>query len=271
MQYFRNYLSLLFLVIPAGLAVADDQVHPFITDKFSVQMGLFLSSRDFNLSVDGSVAGGSQEFDWETATGIRDDQEVFMLEGKWRFGKKWSFRAPYYEANKTSKAVLEEDIYWRDNIIGAGSSVTAGTEFSLARVFFGRSFDNQPNVDAGIGLGLHWLELGAFIEPDVNTIGDLSAAKVSGPLPNIGGWYYYSPSPKWMLGGRLDWFDVSIDRYSGGILNVSAGVNYQWFRHVGFGVKYQRFRLSVDVENDKWNGSAKLDFDGPFIFLSGNW
>jgi hypothetical protein len=267
----RKYVSVVLLVVPAGSAIADDETHPFISDKFSIQVGAFLPSKDFKLSVDGTVAADNQEFDWEAATGFSDDDEVFMAEAKWRFGKKWSFRAQYYNADKQGKAVLEENIYWRNSFIGAGSSVTAGTDFNLIRAFFGRSFDRRANVDTGIGLGLHWLEIGAFINPDVNTIGDLSAAKVSGPLPNIGGWYYYSPSPRWFLGGRLDWLDVSVDKYDGGIANISAGVNYQLFSHVGIGVKYQKFRLHVDVDNKKWSGSADLTYEGPFLYLSGNW
>lgn len=271
MKLFRTCLIVPLLSIPAGLVVADDNVHPFISDKFSVQLGVFMPSKDFKLGVDGSVSGRNQEFDWEKATGFGEDDEVFMLEAKWRFGQKWSFRAQYYDSNESERAVLEEQVFWRNGIILAGSNVSAGTDFSLVRSFFGRSFGSRPNVDAGVGLGLHWLEIGAFIRPDVNTIGDLSAAKVSGPLPNIGGWYYYSPSPKWFLGGRVDWLDASIDEYKGGILNLSAGVNYQLFKHVGIGVKYQSFGLNVDIENDNWNGSVDLTWEGPFIYLSGNW
>ena len=189
----RKTLSVIALIVPCGLAVADDDVHPFITDTFSVQVGVFMPSKDLKLSVDGTAGVANREFDWEKATGFGQDDEVFMLEAEWRFGQKWSFRAQYYESNENDRAVLEEQVLWRNGIILAGSNVTAGTDFSLVRAFFGRSFDKRDNVDAGLGLGLHWLEIGAFIVPDVNTIGDLSAAKVSGPLPNIGGWYYYSP------------------------------------------------------------------------------
>lgn len=259
------------MVFAALPAVADDEPHPFISDKFSVQLGAFLPSKNLQLAVEGTAAGANEEFDWEAATGFSDDDELLMLEAKWRFGEKWSFRGQYYEVDKTGKAVLEEDVNWGGNIIAAGSSVTAGTNFSLTRAFFGRSFDNRANVDTGIGLGLHWLEIGAFIEPDINTLGDLSTAKVSGPLPNVGAWYYYSPSSKWFLGGRLDWLDANIDKYDGGILNVSAGVNYQLFAHVGIGVKYQRFRLKVNIDDDKWDGSVKITYSGPFIYLSGNW
>jgi hypothetical protein len=263
------FLSLVSLIATAALA--DDEVHPFISSKYTIQLGAFLPSKDFKLSVDGSVSGIDREFDFEKATGLRADDEVFMLEFKWRFGEKWSARLQYYETDQSRKAVLDEDVLWRNQIIAAGSSVTAGANFSLTRVFFGRSFDSRANVDTGIGFGLHWLEIGAFIKPDINTLNPVSAAKVSAPLPNIGAWYYYSPSPKWFIGGRLDWLEASIDKYDGGIVNISAGVNYQMFSNVGIGLKYQFFRLNVDVDEDKWRGRAELDFEGPYLYLSANW
>jgi hypothetical protein len=265
-----TFLCLVSLLVTTALA--DDDVHPFISSKYSIQLGVFLPSKDLKLSVDGSIAGGNQEFDFDEATGLRRNDEIFMLEFKWRFGEKWSARFQYYEADQSGKAVLEEDITWQDQGILAGSSITAGSDFHLSRVFFGRSFDRRPNVDAGIGFGVHWLEIGAFIKPDfITTFGDVSAASVSGPLPNIGGWYYYSPSAKWLVGGRLDWLEASVGEYSGGITNISVGVDYQLFEHVGVGLKYQLFRLAVDVDDDKWHGRVELDYEGPYIYLSANW
>ena len=191
---------------------------------------------------------------------------------KWRFGEKWSARLQHFAADRSKDSVLREDVSWRDETILAGSSVRAEADFALTRLFFGRSFDRRANVDTGLGLGLHWLEIGASIKPDIVTIlADTSAAKVSGPLPNVGGWYYWSPSSRWLLGGRLDWLDANINEYDGGIVNVSAGVNYQLFEHMGIGLKYQRFRLTVDVDNDKWRGRTELDYHGPYLYLSGNW
>jgi hypothetical protein len=260
-------------MLGAGVHAQDESnVHPFISSKYSVQAGMFFPSKDFHLSVDGTIAGDNREFDFEKATGISEDDAIFNLEFKWRFREKWSARLQYYTTNRTDKAVLEEDITWRDEAILAGSSVTVGSNFQLVRVFFGRSFGTRENVDAGFGLGVHWLEIGAFIKPDIiTTFGDVSAAKVSGPLPNIGTWYYYSPSPKWFIGGRIDWLEASIDKYDGGILNIAAGVNYQLFQNVGIGVKYQMFRVNVDVDSKTWHGSTQIDYDGPYVYLSANW
>ena len=253
-------------------AQEQSDVHPFISSKYSIQVGAFFPSKDFRIGVDGSVAGNGNDFDFDKSADLNTSDSVFALEFKWRFGRKWSARLHHFTTDQTEKTVLEQDIQWGDQTILAGSSATAGASFDLTRVFFARSFDSRDDMDFGIGLGVHWLELGAFIKPDVITsFGEKSAAKVSGPMPNIGAWYYYSPSPKWFIGGRLDWLDVSIDKYSGGIANVAVGVNYQLFKNFGLGIKYQLFRLAVDVDNDKWHGRAEFDYDGAFVYLSGNW
>ncbi len=253
-------------------AQQDSNVHPFISSTYGIHAGVFFPSKDFRLSVNGSVVGTDQDFDFEKATGASKDDEIFAIEFKWRFGEKWSVELQHFTADQSTKAVLEEDITWRDQAILAGSSVIVGTNFYMTRAFFGRSFDWRDNVDAGIGLGVHWLEIGAFIEPDImTTFGDVSAAKVAGPLPNIGAWYQYSPSPKWVIAGRVDWLEANVGIYKGGILNVAAGVNYQMFKRVGFGVKYELLRLDLDIDDDKWQGSTQLDYDGAFVYLSASW
>jgi hypothetical protein len=40
---------------------------------------------------------------------------------------------------------------------------------------------------------------------------------------------------------------------------------------VGIGVKYEVFRLNVDIDSDKWHGSTRLDYDGAFVYLSASW
>ena len=264
--------SIFACLASAEIAWAEDGAHPLIADRVFVQAGAYLPSKKLKLTVEGSIQGDGREFDFEKVTGGSDNDEVFELELAWRFGEKWSLRAQHYAVDSSRKAVLGSDITWRDETILAGSSVAAGSEFSVSRVFFGRTLDSRDNIDAGLGIGLHWLEIGAFIRPDIIIASaDVSAAQVSGPLPNAGGWYFWSPSGKWAFGGRLDWFEASIGKFAGGITNVSAGANYQLFKNVGVGLNYQMFDLDVDVDSDKWHGRTEISYRGPFIYFSGNW
>jgi len=85
------------------------------------------------------------------------------------------------------------------------------------------------------------------------------------------GWYYYSPPEKWTLGGRLDWFQASVGDYARGLVNLSAGANYQLFKHFGVGLNEQIISLNADVRNSNWCGRVESEFNGFSINRSGNW
>lgn len=258
-----------------SLAVADEaaNAHPFLSEKFNVQLGIYSPRRNIAIRVDGSLGGENEEIDFGDELGVAARDDIFAAEFTWRFGEKWSLRTQYFDASGSKSSVLENDVEWGDDVIQAGSSVTAGSSLTMSRIFFGRSFDSSPKYDYGIGLGVHWLETGAFIERDIIiSFGESSAVSASGPLPNIGGWLYYSPSSKWLVGGRLDWLEASLGDYAGGIFNLALGANYQLMDHVGVGVKYQVFKLHVDIKkSDIWRGRLITEFAGAYLYLSGNW
>ncbi len=260
------------LLVAPVVASEEASVHPFLTSKYSVDVGVFSSGKELAFRADGAAGGAGTSVDFDEQFDLGHDEDVFALELTWRFGTKWSLRMQHFELSQDRKAVLEEDIQWGDDVIQAGSSVKAGTNFELTRVFFARSFDTDPQFDYGIGIGLHWLNIGAFIERDlITSFGEISAVKASGPLPNIGTWYYYSPSEKWYIGGRLDWFEASVGDYAGGLVNFAFGANYQLFEHFGVGVKYQIFTLDVDVDKKDWRGRAETEYAGLYLHISGNW
>jgi hypothetical protein len=258
-----------------SLALADESAdaHPFLSDTFNIQLGIFSPQRDIEVRVDGSIGGENGSIDFDDDLGVGSNQDIFALEFTWRFGEVWSLRTQYFDASSSNSSVLVDDIEWGDVIIEEGSRVTAGTSLTLSRLFFGRSLDSSPKYDYGIGFGVHWLNPGAFIERDIIiSFGESSAVSASGPMPNIGGWFYYSPSSKWLVGGRLDWFDASVGDYAGGIFNFALGANYQLTDHLGIGAKYQIFEIDVDINKSSiWRGRMNSAFEGPYLYLSGNW
>jgi hypothetical protein len=253
-------------------AFAESEVHPFLSSKFTIQAGYYYPTQDLRLRVDGSLGGENVEFDFDEQINLPQEDDVFTLEMTWRFGKKWSLRMQHFQENRRHSAVLDADIEWGDTVILAGSSVFAGSNFKLTRAFLGRSLDANPQYDYGLGIGVHRIEIDAFIGEDIMiNFGETSSVSATGPLPNIGGWYYYSPSADWYFGGRLDWFQVSIGDYAGGLVNFSAGANYQLFEHFGIGLNYQIFSLNADVKSSNWRGRVESEFRGFSINLSGNW
>ena len=257
------------------LAQSGGGVHPWLEDDFIINMGVFLPSKDFTISVDGENPGAG--IDFNESADVSSDESTFGTTFTWRFGEKWSVAGQYYSTSDDGQAVLTEDVTWGDNVLRAGSFVGAGVELDIARVFLGRTFFTEAkHHEFGMGVGIHWLQISAFLEGEM-FVNDESRGfqreSVSDdlPLPNVGAWYWYSLSDRWLLTSRVDWLSASIGDYSGGLWNASVGVNFQAWDHISFGLAYQYFSVDVDVDTSDWAGSTELSQHGPFLSVGANW
>ena len=257
--------------VPA-LAEDDIAVHPFLTDTVSVELGLFSPRKEIQLRVDGSLGSFNASIDFEEEFGAKATEDTFAAEILWRIGDAWSLRLQKFDGGNSQTAVLANDIEWKDWVIPAGSSVSVRSGFEMTRIFFGRSLDVAPRHDVGVGLGVHWLETKAGITAEViTTASGSSDVKADGPFPNIGAWYYYSPSEKWYVGARADYMSLSYDIYKGRVLNYAVGGSYQLGKNFGIGLKYQLFNIAADIDETDWRGRIDLQYQGPFLYLSANW
>jgi hypothetical protein len=256
-------------------SVEDSAVHPLLRDRFHISAGAFVLDKNFRIAVNNRNAI-DQLIDFDEQWGLSSDKTSAAAELRWKFGKKWSLWGQYFNTDDSASAVLEEDISWGDTTLKAGSNVAAGVDLTVARIFLGRIFSAGPRHEFGLGLGAHWLEIGAFVNGDLYVndeyIGsEERAVKAGAPLPNIGGWYAYAFSPRWLMRARVDWLHVSIQEYSGGLWNASLGVNYHPWENFGITAAYQYFGLDADVDKRDWLGAVDLDYYGPFLAVTANW
>ena len=257
-------------------ALAEESVHPMLTDKYYLELGVFFPRIDFDASVDGGAGVDNPEFDFEDEFGLSETDSIGAAEFIWRYGDLWSLRAQYFEGSRAATVTLERDIEWDDSTFRAGSNVSSETGLEILRLFTGRNFSKSQDRDYGLGFGIHRIDLGAGLAGEIYVDDEYLGSGVrkvgtTAPLPNIGAWYYHSPHPRWSYGGRVDWLQVDLGEYAGGLTNVAIGANYQVFRNVGVGLKYQLFALNLDLNRDDWNGKAKIQYEGLYLHLSADW
>jgi hypothetical protein len=268
------WLATLLSSAPLFAQGASD-VHPWLEDDFVVSLGSFFQKEQFKIRVDGQVPG--REIDFNEDTELSKDHTTASLLARWKFGEKWSVAGQFWSTDNGTEAILKEDVTWGDTVLKAGSNVGVGTSLDLARVVFGREFFTDEDYhEFGLGVGLHWLQVGAYIEGEVFLNDESSgfqreSVSADLPLPNIGAWYWRSLSPRWLLATHVDWFGASFGDYSGSLWNAGVGVNFQAWDHVGFGLSYQYFKIDIDVDKSDWNGNIQLIQDGPFLSLNVNW
>jgi len=258
--------------------VHDVPVHNALETRIFASVGGFFSTRSFNVTVEGSVAPQvpRQFVDFESDFNADDSPELFVAELRWQFAEKWNLGLQYFSSTRNARAVLEETIEWDDLVFDVGADIRAGTHVDITRIVLSYNFIRKGGHDLRLAGGLHWLEMGASISGEA-TLGDGSTAFASNrasaslPIPNVGAVYQYSPSAKWLMTIRADWFSASVGEYSGSIWNTMASANYQVAKHIGLGAGYQFFQIDGTVDADKWRGDLKVRFDGPFLQLTGFW
>jgi hypothetical protein len=278
MKAYIPFISAILLTsLSAGVASAQDsdsadKYHPYLSDNFNVSLGAYRPRKKVTIGLNNGTTVSEE-------LGASDEQSTGALALRWRFTDNWSVWGQYWNTDSSRSAVLEEDAVFTNVTFLKGSTVGWGVDTSILRLFFGRSFFKKPQSEWGLGAGLHWVELTAFLSTDVATvpdIGDINGFRkktVKGgiPLPNLGGWYTYSWSPKWQTTVRIDWLDIDLGEYAGNMYDVSAGVNYQFSRHVGIGLDFNAFEIQAEVKQDGFNGFIESRQWGPFLSLTANW
>jgi len=272
------FLSAIVLTSISGSLVAQDSdFHPALTDNFNFSVGAFRSDNKFTLAA-GGIEIGDGDIDFGNSVGVEESNTIANVQLRWNFGKmrKWSLSGQYFSNNANGDAILKEDTEWQGVVFNEGTFVDGGVKLEIARLFLGRSFVKNEQHDFGVGLGIHNLDLSAFIGGEVIVDGVSTGYKKlpangSQLLPNLGTWYMFSPASKWLLHGRVDWMSANIGDYDGTMWNVNAGVNFQAWRHVGFDLSYQYFNLDLKVDSVDWVGGADTTYSGPVISVTANW
>lgn len=275
-RYLAPILVLTCALIPAS--VKADDVHPLMTSRYWVHAGAFFAARDLDISARGAVSVDipTPLVDFESSVGVDDEPDLLMLEAGWRFTDNWSFMLQHFGSRRSGSRAIEEQIEWDDLIFDVGAEIYGKSNLEITRAFFSRHFRGDGPHSLQLGAGLHYLKVaveygGEVTLNDGTTTIDSSRKSTSAPVPNIGAWYRYSPSDRWLLSARVDWFSANLGDIEGGIWNVAAGANFSVSKHFGVGLTYQFFEMDVTVKETNWFGDVRARFGGPNLQFSAYW
>jgi hypothetical protein len=271
-------MSALVLTTAPGIVLAQSyEYHPVISDNFTASLGYMYSSNSFKFESD-TIGDPGDDIDFDDVLNVSDHSNFFSGQLRWKFGstRKWSIAGQYFSNKATGDTLLTEDVEWDGVTFREGTNVGSSTKIAVTRLFIGRSFILNEQHDFGLGIGLHNLDISAYIEGEIiiddeTTEFQRHEVDDNQPLPNIGGWYNYSPAKNWLLHARVDWISANIGDYDGGLWNANIGFGYQVWEHVGFDLSWQYFNLHLDVDKDDWHGSTDMTYSGPVFSMVFAW
>jgi hypothetical protein len=253
---------LLCLALPAPAKETSQDEKPW--KRFSLKLGGAANTTDSSVRL--GVNGLGLAVDVEEILNLESSTSTFAVEGFWRFTKRRRHRLDFswLAFHRSAETMLGRDITIGDLDLPLGTKVNTNLNIDIYRVGYSYSFFQDDRIDLGIGIGTYVLP----IKFDITASGLIRGAEsesITAPLPVFNVRADFAITPKWFLRSSFDLFYLELFDFKGGIADSKVAIEYNPFKHVGFGLSFNSFKLKVEAEESVYPG---VDFLGSFEYDS---
>ena len=254
------------------IAEARDEAPNLLEDPFYIGLGTYIVNSDTEVSLNGEAGQGTR-IDWDRTFG-GGDVTRFRLDGQWRFADRHKARFLWFSSSRDASRTFEEDIDWGDETFPVDARVRGEFSFDVYELAYEYAFLRRENYEVSGSFGLHYTELELTMSAKAESSGgaltrDISeSGNIGAPLPVIGlRGQWALPYNLWIDAGA-QYFQISIDEYDGRLTDLRATISWQPKTWLGIGIGYNQFKVDVDVEKDRFDGSLDWTYKGPMLFYS---
>jgi len=270
------HLSGIVFCATSALANEDSTVGK---DKFRLNVGGFLPAIDSELIINSKTLGQGTRIDLEEDLGFDEDVSIVRLDGYWRFAKRHRLYFGYYGFDRDAIKTLEDQIRIADKLFDVGVSLYTNWEIDFLQASYAYSFIQTQKWELSGSFGVYYLDTAITLRGEGSIsngqggwiiAGQVSEGESVGlPIPLFGLAAEYHITPKWRakVGGR--YFTLSIDEWSGSLLEASVNLEYLFHKNFGIGTGYTYF--NVDVERDRETRISELDYTYNGVQIYGIW
>lgn len=255
-------VALAFTWSPAAVAQSAD------SEKFSVSLGVFITDRDTETRLDGTVPGDGTDVDVENDLGFDASDSVFRIDGYYRFTEKHRLDFSWFDLSRTASKQIQKDIEWDGEFYPIDTVIDASLDLNIYKLAYTWSFMRREKGYLGASVGLYVADTGHSIS--ATSIGQSSNQGVTAPLPVIGLRGQYDFAEKWSLRGSAEIFAFDSGDFSGSLYDLYASIDYQAFQNVAIGVGINSVRFDLDVTKTNFNGKLDWRYDGGLLFFKLN-
>ena len=243
--------------------------------RLSVGISAYRPRLDTKINLDAGPIQGA--IDFETNLGLEDTKSVPVLDLRWRFFKRHTFRIDYFKLDRSGfgnvpvgvnicidpDPCIPIDPEWDVNAYVDVEVLNFGYDYSII-------FNEKMNWSLGLGLSAQDFAVGLLTEdPDFPDVPIEGQSEFTAPLPSLATTFNYAFTDKWILDLALNWLEIDIDldssgKFDGRLLGFDAGIRWQTFKNVGFALKYTSFDLDMEIDDgDEIGGKINYKYRGP--------
>lgn len=240
------------LLRPAGLAAQEVPNHLF--DKLQVGGGTALLLLNTDIRVDAANGDQGTTIDAEDDLGLDVSKPFGRVGLRWRPWKRHAFDLSYQWIRRGATYELERDITWGDTTYTVGATIRPRLNSDVLGVAWRWSIHQTDrwHIGPALGVGLYFFEAGISASASAGGASGNVDESVDqlGPTATLGIFSLHRLGEK--LYAELDAraLYVSIDRFSGTVLEGGASLQWYLADWVGLTGGYAFSGVRVDVDAD---------------------
>jgi opacity protein-like surface antigen len=257
--------------VAAGSTPAAGEVQPYgdLSDQhFWLSLGAFLPNFDTTATLDSEVAGiPGATINTEDDLGLDEDNTNFRFDFVWHIAPRHALTARYFEFTRSASKLIDADIQYGDVMFAANTTVETESKLAYYGVAYRYSFTLRDGVDVYLIAGFDTLDVEATLGGSGTltggggTIGAFSGERSGGmtaPVPVLGIGLSIELTHRLFLHEEFELFGIKVQGINGSLSYNRVSLDWHPFKHIGFGLGYDRLRLQAAEDDDH---DTDFDFD----------
>lgn len=273
-------LVAMLLVAPAVAAQDADGEEKirerFDQERFSLSIEGFFPAYDTQLALNRSSLGFDSlidlgtRIDLEDRLGLDDRQSSVRVQATYRWGRRHRVQFSYLDISRSGEATIEGDYRLFDRPFSVLLELQTTMGVKLLVFDWGYALLSTQKSEFGLVAGLYTFDTGLEIEATARLAATNAEQVIADgredadpiiPLPVVGLFGGYRPTPRLGIGGHLKIFALEFEEYSGNLLDVEAWVEYIVWKHLAVGLSISSFDLGAEAKSSDEPAFATFDWE----------
>jgi hypothetical protein len=237
-------------------------------DRFFIRGALYFPAMNTTLRIDPNIGtGNGSDVSLERDLNFTRRPVVASGEAGWRFSSNWRLTFEYLGLKRSETATIDRDLVIGDTTYPISASLTGSFKSNIYKVQLGYSVIRDEKAELGFSLGAHLTDFATTLEGATagGTTIRTETRSILAPLPNIGAFGHVRLFGPVNLTGRVNWLQLKIDNYSGGLTDADVGLAWRVADHFSATASWRIINYRLDVERANFEGSIRYRFSGPTI------
>ena len=234
--------------------------------RFSIKMDYVFANLDTKATFQINDGIFSVSLGLEDNFGLPGQKNFFTGSFSYRITPRSGIYALYYGINRQEVHIADQDYYFLDDTIPAGTSITSFFNTQVISAGYLLSILKNPDAYLGAYFNIYFMVLETGVYSNTSAID--TKVELLAPLPNFGLLVAFRLTNWMYLDGSIGFFSLQTKDFGGAIHNYNVSLVFKPVRWLGINLSYKQFDVNVNFLSNNIKTVIDYNFRGPSLGLS---